>query len=422
MNMDYQASSAKKVAVIVHNDVIRDARILKEVKTLGVAGFVVDVYGASNSPGNYPPTIAGARSLTIVNVGVSGAKRRFRQTVKKMIRRLLGKKTVEKSVSVVRERRWKEIARKLSEQVSAHGYDVIHCHDINALIAGTELKKVNPGARLIWDAHEIYEHLAGGSADDKALVRSIIEEATPLVDGFVTISESLRRFYNESYDLPQGRVVMNATRKVSPVEYDGRLHQAAGLERGRKILLFQGALSPHRGIEKLLAAAPSLPEPWSVVFMGWGTLEQTVREAANKHPGRISIVPGAPHSELAQWTAGATIGIIPYENTSLNHLYCTPNKLWEFPAAGVPILATALVEMEQMITRWGTGFLLPREFTAADIVGAVSGITDDQLAHCRQKCRDFVEQMSWESFEPELLELYRDLLPQTEPIMEAASG
>ena len=206
---------------------------------------------------------------------------------------------------------------------------------------------------------------------------------------------------------------MNATRETIEPRDDGRLHAAAGLGSDRRIILFQGGLSPRRGLHHLAAAAAALPEPWSIVMMGWGPFEAEMRKRAEELGAQtkpesrpLAVLPPVPQEELASWTAGATLGIIPYENTGLNHLYCTPNKLWEFPNAGVPILATDLVEMRKMIDEWKIGFLLPREFSAADIVSFVTNVDETALLEARQNCAVYSHRMSWAKFEPVLLGMY----------------
>jgi hypothetical protein len=41
-------------------------------------------------------------------------------------------------------------------------------------------------------------------------------------------------------------------------------------------------------------------------------------------------------------TAQAFAGIISYTRTSLNNLFCAPNKMWEYAGAGVPMLCDDL--------------------------------------------------------------------------------
>jgi glycosyltransferase involved in cell wall biosynthesis len=511
----------RAVAVLVHNEVLKDARVLKEVETLGAAGHIVDVIGASPTPGDYPATVPGARSLTIVDISPKSLQGRFYKiadnyypllldyliilagllpvflvlhystspeelaanfvwlspllllSIKSMksntadrykIRRLtmtgfsvlliaasvyatlvdrigivtflivlsllfliqrtsfnlrrfsysLLVKLRTQRVTGYRKDRYYAIAQQLAGKVDQSRHNTIHCHDIIALIAGTYLKKRNRRLRLIWDAHEYYEEVASGTPEDRALVREVIKDAESRVDDFVTISESFREIYRREYPkLPPARVVMNATRNAGAVADDGRLHAAAGLSPDRSILLFQGGFSPHRGIGQLLQAARNLPEPWSIVMMGWGKLEAEIEAAIDEliNPDRpelapLAMIPAAPQDELPYWSAGATLGVIPYENTGMNHLHCTPNKLWEFPNAGVPILATSLVEMERIIRQWGTGFLMPRDFTARDIIDALVQITPEALSEAKANCRRFSDAMSWDQFEDELLKAY----------------
>jgi glycosyltransferase involved in cell wall biosynthesis len=309
--------------------------------------------------------------------------------------------------------KYRLMARTLSNRVLQGQYDIVHCHDLVALMAGGQIKKTKPETKLIWDAHEVYDELASGTEADKRYFSSIIRENQGLVDGFVTISESIANHYAVNYKLPPATIVMNATRGITPPHDDGRLRAAAQLNADRKIMLFQGGFSHKRGLGILMEAAADIPTPWTIVAMGWGKLEGDLKDVArrlaeNALPGDepLVVIPGAPQEELAAWTAGATIGIIPYEDAGLNHLYCTPNKLWEYPDAGVPILATDFIEMGRMIREWDTGFLLPRDFTSTDILEFVRQTDDDTIAVKRANCRRFTQQMSWAKFEPRLHNLY----------------
>src|SRR5699024_5465976 len=199
------------------------------------------------------------------------------------------------------------------------------------------------------------------------------------VDGFITLNQSIADFYREKYtDLPAAVLLPNAVERVAQTNYDGRLHDKAGLNPDQKILLFQGGYSLHRGIPALLEASNLLREDWSLVFMGWGKLEAEIREYADAESdrpegrARVAMVPSAPHDELLKWTAGASLGTIPYENTGLNHLYCSPNKLWEYPAAGVPILASNMPEMKKKIDDYGIGITVDRKLDPEEIANARS--------------------------------------------------
>lgn len=507
-------SDATRVAVLVHNEVFKDARVRKEAGTLVAAGLKVDVFGITKSWTDHPSKVEGANvellldkvgsrrvkiksqlrgcateaSIATLAAGVLGvavacanaewmlriilflllttvflvgclkrnssARRKRNTLVRTLVSGIaflatillihfkalsawdmvwvslglwallrldpspsrlakLWAKIRSWLVKSTRESRYNAMAALLADRVIAGEYDVVHCHDIIALIAGGRIKREKPRTILIWDAHEIYEDMANAEPREKLLVQSIIKRNQHLVDGFITINESISAFYRDNYSLPPASVVMNATKFHGQVSYDGRLHRAAGLDLGQKILIFQGGLAPHRGISKLLDAAPNLPEGWSIVIMGWGNMQtavdQAIAELGNDFPaGRapLSLIPPAPQEELAEWTAGATLGAILYEDVGMNHLYCTPNKLWEYPNAGVPIVASDLIEMSAMINRWGTGILLPRSCEASDLIKLLQSLSDEKIAALKNKCAIFSREMDWEKFEGKILQHY----------------
>ena len=64
---------------------------------------------------------------------------------------------------------------------------------------------------------------------------------------------------------------------------------------------------------------------------------------------RIHFLDPVSQDELLSWTAGADIGIVPYPPIDLNSRLCTPNKLFEFIVAEVPILANDLPELRRFV-------------------------------------------------------------------------
>ena len=291
--------------------------------------------------------------------------------------------------------------------------DVIHCHDLNTLDIGHLFKK-KTGRLLVYDSHELYEEQSMGNNRHKRTSRAKQRRYSGDVDGFVTINDSIAKILGERYPkLPKAVIVRNAAKRpVQPVEYDGRLHEAAQLDPGVKVLLYQGGFARNRGLDKLVSAAPLLPEGWVLVMMGWGQFEQTLKRLAErldpvgKH---VRFLPGAPQTELRHWTAGASLEIIPYENVCLNHWFCTPNKLWEYPVAGVPILASPFPEMQKIIEENEIGVLLDDPPSPEFLARTVSALSDEKLQSMKQRCADFVAHDNWELYEERLQQLYSDL-------------
>jgi glycosyltransferase involved in cell wall biosynthesis len=290
--------------------------------------------------------------------------------------------------------------------------DVVHCHDCVALPTGWLVKR-QLQIPLIYDAHEIYEAVAArrfGATDYFARVH---RKYLPRIDGFIAVNDSAATYYRHAYPAaPQAVVIRNATDEAPRGDYAGQLHRAAGLALTDRILLYQGGFTKHRGLDTLVRSAKLLSDDWFLVMMGWGPLTDELKKIAQRPQGegpseKVRFVPAVPPSELLTWTQGATVGIVPYEDKMLNHWIATPNKLWEYPNAGVPMIVQPFPEMRRIVETYGCGWLLPEEFTAGGIANLVASLSEEAIAKAREGCRKFVEKDNWALlYRPRLLELY----------------
>jgi len=287
--------------------------------------------------------------------------------------------------------------------------DVVHCHDCVALPTGWMVKKAL-GIPLIYDAHEIYEAVAARRLGATDYFARVHRKYLSHIDGFIAVNDGAAAYYAHAYPAaPRAVVIRNATIRTPSASYDGRLHSAAGLPRDEKILLYQGGYTAHRGLQTLVHAAELLPSGWSLVMMGWGPIAAELQSIAAKAGSarKAHFLRPVPETELLEWTQGATVGIIPYENTFLNHWISTPNKLWEYPNAGVPLIVQPFPEMTRVVETHQCGWVLPEEFTPKAIADLVSSLTDEMLAGAREGCQRFVQDDSWSKiYEERLLELY----------------
>lgn len=318
-----------------------------------------------------------------------------------------------------------ERARQMANLCVRLQPDVVHAHDCTALPVAALVKKALK-VPVIYDAHEIYAEAATrrrGVVDYYILLH---RRYLPIVDRFITVNQSIAQYYRQVHpQLSPAVVIRNAAVRMPDCVYDGRLHAAAGLSRSEKILLYQGGFTVRRGLQDLMRWAGRLPDGWTLVMMGWGPLENELREIAQTEqsrrrdelggtcvPQKIVFIPGAPRDEVLRWTAGASVGIIPYEGDVLNHWFCTPNKLWEFPGAGVPLIVQPFPELRKVIEKYGCGWVLPDICTPDTLADMIRDLTDEQFHAARLGCRRFIAEDSWEAaYAGPLTELYDSLNP-----------
>ncbi len=327
----------------------------------------------------------------------SGGRKLFRLTsqIQYVIKRFFATRAMQASVLAA---------------LPAYAPDAVHCHDLPALPAGVRYSKTR-AAKCVYDSHEIYEEQSAFGPVIKLFFSMIQRRYSAHVDGFITINESIATHLNEKYPkLPPAVLVRNATRPLAePVDYDGRLHEAADLAPDVRILLYQGGYAKFRGLFELIRSAPLLPNDWCLVMMGWGAIEGDLRQVARQtdpNSEKVRFVAPARQAELPHWTAGGSIGIIPYENINMNHWLCTPNKLWEYPNAGVPLLVSPFPEMRKIVEHYGVGWLLSLDLSAQDIAAKVCAVDEQELERAKAACRKFVLTDNWTVYEEALIGLY----------------
>lgn len=306
--------------------------------------------------------------------------------------------------SASRARAWlnaRHLKSRLVSRGAAFRPDLIYVFDPEALPAALALKS-RTGAKLLYDAHEFHEEEDLSAPERCAWVKRTEIRAAPEIDIFATVNRSIGELYEaERPDLPQPHVVHNALRPAPPPRYDGRLHRAAHLPEETRILLYHGGLARMRGLDRLATAARLLNEDWAVVMMGTGPLANTLEAAANQ---RLRLLPPCPHDELLIWASGASLGAILYEDEGRSQHYCSPNKLWEYAAAGVPALASDLPEIARVVSGHRTGFLVPFNATPPDIAAAVNSLNSEQLSTASSAARKFSRLESWDQEFAPLLE------------------
>ncbi|MGH8468019.1 MAG: glycosyltransferase [Gammaproteobacteria bacterium] len=300
-----------------------------------------------------------------------------------------------------------------SKAVKAYRPEIVHCHDLNTVPVGYGYSK-RAKCKLVYDSHEIYEEQSSFGRMTGFVYRLMQRFYSSRIDGFITINDSIRDFLESRYPaLPKAVIIKNATVPLEgEIVYDGRLHKVAGLAPDTKILLYQGGFSRRRGLDMLVRSAVLLPDCWCLVMMGWGSQEPALRQLAQAidQDGRhIRFVARVPHDELAYWTAGAAIGVIPYEKVGLNNWFCTPNKLWEYPNAGVPVLVSPFPEMTKVVHEYGIGWLLQQPLSPENIAGHIASITDEDLKETRAAARAFIQNDNWLVYERRLLDLYKSM-------------
>lgn len=277
--------------------------------------------------------------------------------------------------------------------------DLFIAHDLPMLPVAAAAKK-KYGGRLLYDSHELFPEQEF-TEKERRRWRQLEASHISAADRVVTVNPSIAQLMESAYGLPRVEVIYNAEwlPDMPPETNNKYLHQQLGLPLQARILLYQGGLSQHRNLDGLVRAMAVLCDPTiHLVYLGSGpmlhSLQSLVLEiglTANVH-----FIPAVPQAELLRYTAAASVGVIPYVETCLNTRYCTPNKLFEFVAAGLPIIGSDLTEVRRLLTNHDIGMVVDMRDPESLAAAIRDMFTPTNLERYRVNIRKARETLNWQ--------------------------
>lgn len=157
----------------------------------------------------------------------------------------------------------------------------------------------------------------------------------------------------------------------------------------------------------MLDAFAGLDPRKHVVFMGFGELEDAVKEFGRTHPN-IHFHEAVSPEKVPMYTSGADVGICLTENTCLNHFLSLPNKVFEYIMNGVPLIVSDFPEMGRVVDEAECGWKVAVNKNA--LRSLLTAITRDEIIEKRNHTMQYRKTIGWENEESVLLRAYRDAI------------
>ena len=279
------------------------------------------------------------------------------------------------------------------------------------------------GGATLYDSRDVYIHARGFDTMGRPwrwLLGGLERRWARGCDEVITVNDAYAAILARQFRIPLPAVVRNTpARYALPDPPPDRLRTALGLPATTSIVLYQGGLMTERGIEQGMEAILQVPDA-VLVLMGYGAQRDMIvgLAATPRYAERVRTVDPVPPSELLDWTASADVMLMAIQPTTLNHRFTTPNKLWEAIAAGVPVVASDLPGMAEVVRAAGCGVLVdPTD--PADIARGILEILHlpepERAALSARTVAAGQTTYNWESQVGVLLDRYRDLLARGRP-------
>ncbi|KWW31323.1 MAG: glycosyl transferase group 1 [bacterium P3] len=241
-----------------------------------------------------------------------------------------------------------------------HRADLYYANDTDTLAACYCAARLRRKA-ILFDAHELFPEVP--ELVHRPRVRWVWQRLEDYVlprigsrvqGAVVTVSQSIAEHYRQRYGLDVG-VVRNVPERCAA---DSGTMPAVNLH-GRRMLLYQGAVNVGRCVDWYIDAMEHLDD-CQLVVAGVGDLYDNLLHYAASVPWheRITFLGRLDPASLRALTPRAALGLVLMENLGLNYYYSLPNRIGDFVAADVPVVASDFPELRRVVSAYGIGMLV----------------------------------------------------------------
>jgi glycosyltransferase involved in cell wall biosynthesis len=286
---------------------------------------------------------------------------------------------------------------------------VCHFHDPELLPYGVLLKLL--GRKVIYDVHEdISSQILGKYWLPKA-TRKVVGSLTDVVesmsclffDAIVAATPAIAaKFHPRKTKLIQNFPLSSEINVIPP----------ANQER-RGGLIFVGGITEIRGVFTMLEVLTRLPSDQKLHLVGRCS-PANLKARMEAHPGWPQVVwhGWLNRTESIRLLGEAQVSLLLFLD-SPNHIEALPNKLFEYMAAGIPVVASDFPLWRSIIDKAGCGFLVNphRPSEAAEKVQWLLDHPIEAREMGRRGRMAVQSKYNWDTEAQKLVALYNALLP-----------
>lgn len=369
-----------EIWVLVSNDLTHDQRVLKTCRSLASVGFKPQLVGRLLPASTDPPKAFPAHRLML----------RFHAGA--LFYALL------------------QIRMTLFLLRRARGAAGVWANDLDTLLPAFLVAKWFR-LPLVFDSHELFTEAAGltGRPVPRAVWVWVERLLVPNLKVMLTVNDSIADVFHRRYrhgkagrplvvrNMPMKRSEAGASNGRAPI-------LAAGLSiQDGPLGIIQGAfLDADRGVREaveVLAVRPS----WQLLVVGAGPEWDWASAQTSRFPGRLHLLPKQPYETLAGLTRSADWGFSLDKPAHGNYIMSLPNKLFDYIHAGVPVVASPLVEVARIVEQHGVGVLI-EDHAPENIAAAVDKVLARPRVEWGRQCEQASAVLNWEAEEPLLRE------------------
>jgi len=288
--------------------------------------------------------------------------------------------------------------------------DVYHFHDPELLPVGVALKCIQKKKKVVYDVHEDVPRQILSKYWIPRLLRPLFARVvataetlgTKLLDGIVAATPAIaRRFPPNKTVTVQNFPVINEFDSVAHIPYEERPPN----------VIYVGGITAIRGAFEMVQAMELLPSHYKAKLILVGEFNPlSLKDTVSRLEGwkRVQFLGWQSREQVVRWLGKARLGLVVLHPTS-NYIDAWPVKLFEYMAAGIPVVASEFPLWRQIVEGAGCGLLVdplnPR--AVAEAIAWLLEHPQEARVMGERGRQAVLEKYNWDQEAKKLIELYK---------------
>ncbi|MBM77468.1 MAG: glycosyltransferase [Crocinitomicaceae bacterium] len=288
--------------------------------------------------------------------------------------------------------------------------DVYHSNDLDTLLANWFLALFKR-KKIVYDTHEYFTGVP--EIQNRPIVKwswTLIEKIIfPKLKTVFTVNNSIATLYENDYG-NRPKVLRNLPTKHQIIKTKNR--KDLNLPSNKIVVILQGAgINVDRGSEELVEAVYNSDNIFLCV-VGSGDVIPILKkriELDQSLSKKVMFINKLPYEEMMQYTLNSNVGVSLDKDTNINYKFSLPNKIFDYMKAGIPILATDLVEVSNVIAKYEVGLSI-KDLEPDTIISGIEKLSKQQIEGVfANNFSKALFDLNWEKESEVLIESYKRL-------------
>ena len=373
-----------KLCIIVSNSLIKDPRVIKQIRCAMDTGIDVYFIGFKTKFYNKEFLDSVGCNFYIVDTFIG----KLNSTIKKILRKFHHYYIPIKHIIKIKP-------------------DIIHANDFDTLIQAYIGSRI-VGAQVIYDSHEVCAENIG-IADKKIhkKILIIIERfIIRRIYAMVSVSNAAAAYFSELYKIKTPVVITN-------VPYRSEINFAKVKDATIFEVLYQGLMIRGRGYEEFVKSGEFIDDDIKLIIRGYGFIEDDLRTIIleNSLENKVRFDGPVEIKDIVLKASHSHLGVVLTQPININFKLTVSNKIFEYIQAGLPVLMSDIPEHRYLNKKFDFGIILS-DFSPKGIAKSINDLVSDKEEYYRLRNNAIIaaETLCWENESVKLIELYSNFL------------